>query len=466
MRRQEDKLADFIRNPAAYDVLVVGGGKSGFAALRFLKRKGAQVSLSDAGLRDEKSPELISWLEKEKISVEFGGHNLKTFLDADVIVVSPGVPRNVPAIVEAGSRGIPIIGEMGLASGFIDIPIIAVTGTNGKTTVTEMLGEMFRADKKRVFVGGNIGTPVTEFLLEGYKAEAAVLEVSSFQLEAAGTFRPKVGLLLNITPDHLDRYSSFAEYGDTKCELFRNQQSEDALVLNRDDNEIMGRLGKMAGKGEKYFFGKELSGLPGAELKNDRIEINWDRQGKKEQYYLPGKMKVSPIRENCMAAILAARLMGCSEEGVIMGLQKFQILPHRVTLVAEINNVAYYDDSKATNIGAVQSALAGMNRPVILIAGGRDKGGDYALLAEDIRKKVKKLLLIGEAREKMAKALGHITEIEMPQGLDAAVQRAAELAVPGDAVLLSPACASFDMFKSYTDRGEHFQKAVRRLLGK
>lgn len=466
MDRKEERLSHFIENPAAYDVLVVGGGKSGFAALQFLKRKGAAVSLSDSGVREEKSSELIEWLKKEKIEAEFGGHTLKAFQDADVIVVSPGVPRDIPPIVEAGNRDVPIIGEMGLASCFIDIPIVAVTGTNGKTTVTEMVGAMLQADAKKVFVGGNIGTPVTEFILENGDAEAAVLEVSSFQLETAGTFRPKVGVLLNITPDHLDRYSSYEEYGDTKFELFRNQQPEDAMVLNAADEEIMARLEKLGGKGKKYFFGRGLEGMPGAEWKNDHVEICWERQGRKEQYVLPAQMKVSPVRDNCMAAILAARLIGCSERGVTAGLQEFQIPPHRVTLVAEINNVAYYDDSKATNIGAVQSALAGMERPVILIAGGRDKGGDYALLTEKVREKVKKLLLIGEAGEKMAKALEAHTEVEMLQDLDAAVKRAAELAVKGDAVLLSPACSSFDMFRSYVDRGEHFQKAVGRLLDK
>jgi UDP-N-acetylmuramoylalanine--D-glutamate ligase len=465
MKTIEQHLVEFISNPSAYKVLVVGCGISGFAALQFLKQKGVEVSLSDSGLKKDASPTLLEWLECENVFSEFGGHQSKTFLNADLIVVSPGVPLNIPQIAECYRQGIPIVGEMGLANCFINIPVVAVTGTNGKTTVTEMLGTMFRAGGQKVFVGGNIGTPLTEFLIGSQDAELAVLEVSSFQLETAGILQPKVGVMLNITPDHLDRYESFEAYGDTKFQLFANQHQSDVMVLNCDDREIMERVNKKTLQGEKYFFGNTLSGLPGAEWKNNCVELCWAGKGKKkEQYPLSAQMKLSPVRENCMAAILAARLMGCSEEGIRRGLEKFQTLPHRVSLIAEINNVSYYDDSKATNIGAVQSALVGMNQPVILIAGGRDKGGDYSLLSEAVRKKVKRLLLIGEAKEKMERVLGKVVQVEMPQGLEAAVRRAAELADPGDAVLLSPACASFDMFQSYADRGKHFQKAVRLLL--
>lgn len=442
----------------------MGGGISGFAVLQFLKQKGVEVSLSDSGFKENASSALLEWLEKENVFSEFGRHESETFLGADLIVVSPGVPLDIPQISECVDRGIPIVGEMGLASCFMKIPAVAVTGTNGKTTVTEMLGTMFRADGQKVFVGGNIGTPLTEFLIEGQDAELAVLEVSSFQLETAGIFQPKVGVILNITPDHLDRYESFKSYGDTKFQMFANQQQIDAMVLNCDDPEIMERAKNKRSLGEKYFFCNTLSGLPGAEWKENYVELCWTGKKEKEQYSLSAQMRLSPLKENCMAAVLAARLMGCTEEGVRKGLEKFQTLPHRVSLVEKINNVSYYDDSKATNIGAVQSALAGMNQPVILIAGGRDKGGDYSLLSEVVREKVKRLLLIGEAKEKMEKVLGEIVQVEMPQGLEAAVIRAAELADPGDAVLLSPACASFDMFRSYVDRGEHFQKAVRQLL--
>ena len=442
----------------------MGGGISGFAVLQFLKQKGVDVSLSDSGLSENASSVLVEWLERENVFSEFGGHQSKTFLKADLIVVSPGVSLSTPQISECINRGIPVVGEMGLASCFINIPFVAVTGTNGKTTVTEMLGAMFRADGQKVFVGGNIGTPLTEFLIQGQDAEIAVLEVSSFQLETAGMFQPKVGVILNISPDHLDRYESFEAYGDTKFLLFANQQQTDAMVLNCDDPEIMERAKNKRLFGGKYFFGNALSGLQGAEWKDNCVELCWPVGKEKELYSLSGQMRLSPVKENCMAAILAARLMGCSEEGVRVGLEKFQTLPHRVSLIEKINNVSYYDDSKATNIGAVQSALEGMNQPVILIAGGRDKGGDYSLLSESVRKKVKRLLLIGEAREKMERVLGEFVQVEMPQGLEAAVRRAAELAVPGDAVLLSPACASFDMFRSYVDRGEHFQQAVRQLL--
>jgi UDP-N-acetylmuramoylalanine--D-glutamate ligase len=437
---------------------------SGYAVLRFLRKIGTNVFLSDAGTKGEKSPSFIDWLEAENIQCEFEGHQRNTFLDKDLIVVSPGVSLSIPEIKEARSIGIPVIGEFGLAASFIDIPIVAVTGTNGKTTVTEMLGKMFRAAGMNVFVGGNIGTPLTEYLLSEEKVKLAVLEVSSYQLETAGCFRPKVGVLLNITPDHLDRYTSFGEYGDTKFKMFDNQNQDDAVVLNCDDQEIMSRDSLVGGRGKKYFFGNTIGARPGAEMGDNSVILRLPDGKKEEVYNLPEPLRLSPNRENSMAAVLAARLMGCPQEGISKGLETFKNLPHRVTLIAEINDVAYYDDSKATNIGAVQTALTGMTRPVILIAGGRDKGGDYNLLSEIAGKKVRKILLIGEAREKMAAVLGKTVEVEIFQGLEAAVERAAEIARPGDAVLLSPACSSFDMFQNYEARGQHFQNAVKRLM--
>ena len=457
-------LSTFLNNPSAHRVLVVGGGKSGFAALRFLKRIGSDVSLSDAGSRQGKPAALIEWLAAEEIEYEFGGHQRDTFLDKDLIVVSPGVSLTIPEIVEARKKGIPVIGEFGLASCFLDIPILAVTGTNGKTTVTEMAAEMFRAAGMNIFVGGNIGTPLTECLLREKMAELAVLEVSSFQLEAAGCFRPRVGILLNITPDHLDRYASFQEYGNTKFKMFENQQQHDAVVLNCDDREVMTRLSLASGKGKKYFFGTTLDTKPGAEKRNESIVLKVPDLGDQEIYDLPESLRTSPNQENCMATILAARLMGCPQAFIRKGLENFHCLPHRVSLVAEVNGVAYYDDSKATNIGAVHSALSGMRRPIILIAGGRDKGSDYTLLSGIVRKKVKKMLLIGEAKEKMASELGAIVEVELCQSMEDAVKKASEIAHPGDAVLLSPACASFDMFKNYEERGRYFQSAVKCLM--
>lgn len=454
------------RDPSSCRVLVVGSGKSGFAALRFLHGLGAGVSLSDAAPPSALGPELLDWLAEKGVNYETGGHSAKMFAGADLIVVSPGVPLEIEALAKARRAGIGIIGEMGLAAAFLDRPMVAVSGTNGKSTVTELIGHLLRAADREVFVGGNLGTPLCEYLLGGQREEMVVVEVSSFQLDSVGRFRPSVAVLLNISPDHLDRYASFAAYGDAKMVLFADQEAGDVAIVNGDDPEILGRLATMGGRGRRYLFSREKDVRPGAGCRDGEIVVDLGQGGKEEIYRLPDTLAASPNRENAMAAILAARLAGCPSGRVQEGLAGFTTLPHRLTLVAEIGGVAYYDDSKATNIGAVRSALAGMTRPVILIAGGRDKGGDYRLLTDMVRARVKHLLVIGEAKEKIGSSLADEVKIEMPAGLEEAVRRAAELAEPGDAVLLSPACASFDMFQSYGHRGEVFAREVRRLAGK
>ncbi|MFH1215798.1 MAG: UDP-N-acetylmuramoyl-L-alanine--D-glutamate ligase [Pseudomonadota bacterium] len=452
------------KNPAECRVLVVGSAKSGFAALKLLRGMGAQVMLSEKSAESRLDPELRGWLQENRVTYETGGHSLKLFLEADFIVVSPGVPLDMDELCAARAAGKEIIGELGLGAAFLDIPVIAVTGTNGKTTVTQLINDLLVFAGRKVFLGGNIGTPLTEYLLGEQDAEVAVLEVSSYQLDTAGNFRPSVALLLNISPDHLDRYASYAEYAASKMKIFFNQKPADAAILNVDDEETLRNLQNFRVESEKFWFGHKLDGRKGAMEgeREDEIVLCGAMEG--EKYRLPESLVKSPNRENAMAAVLAARIMGCSPESIQEGLLGFERPAHRLYRVAEINGVTFIDDSKATNVGAVKSALDGMTKPVILIAGGRDKGGDYRYLADSIRARVKKMVLIGEAGGKIAESLGGLTLIEMAENLRDAVERAVRAAEPGDAVLLSPACASFDMFKSYADRGEKFQLEVKRLV--
>lgn len=457
-------LKKVIRHPASCNVLVAGSGKSGFAALKFLHRLGCRVALSDKAQKSQLDGELLQWLADNDIFYETGGHSFELFTGSDLIIVSPGIPLDIPELSGARKAGVEIIGELGLASAFMDIPMIAVTGTNGKTTVTKLIGELLQSGGKKVFVGGNIGTPLADYLLSGQKADVAVVEVSSFQLDTAGDFRPNVALLLNISPDHLDRYASFADYAASKMSIFQNQQMEDAAIINGDDREIMARLSKTSMSAGRFVFGRDMGKSSGAAVAG-KSKVNVCVGTDLEEYVLPEPLQESPNRENAMAAIIAARLMDVPRKAIDHGLAAFQRPSHRMEMVGEKNGVIYLDDSKATNIGAVQAALDGMNQPVILIAGGRGKGGDYRLLSPSIRRTVKKMLLIGEAREAMAQALGGDTQIEMAQSLENAVRKAAQWAQSGDAVLLSPACASFDMFQSYAQRGEVFKRAVQRIVG-
>ncbi|MEN8257777.1 MAG: UDP-N-acetylmuramoyl-L-alanine--D-glutamate ligase [Thermodesulfobacteriota bacterium] len=439
-------------------ILVVGAGRSGMAALRLLAKQGCQLSISDGGPLAKLSTEDQQWLKEQKVLLEFSGHDVYTFLKADCIVMSPGVPLDAPELLAAEDKGIPIIGELELGALFTDTKIIAVTGTNGKTTVTTMIGEFLAADGRDVFVGGNIGTPLCEFVAGDDQAEALVLEVSSFQLDTAVSFHPHVAVLLNVSPDHLDRYGSYEEYIDSKMSIFSRQRRDDFAVINGDDHEIKKRLGGIPST--IRGFGSKKSSY--ARLVGNKALVHLC-QDSGEQYQLPGPLNKYPNSDNCLAAIIAARLMGCSAKAVVKGLAQFKCLDHRLTEVGTVNGVLYVDDSKATNVGAVKSALSGMARPVHLIAGGRDKGGDYGLLAEEIGTKVKSLIVIGEAADKIAAAFAGLTEIFRAKSMDEAVALAACEAQPGEVILLSPACASFDMFSSYGERGDAFQRSVREL---
>jgi len=446
-------------------VTVVGLGRSGLAAVRLLKKMGAEVAVSEGGSAEKIAPDTLGWLTAHGVEVECGGHSPEFFAGRDLVVASPGVPLDLAVLQTARAAGIPVLGEMALACGLVSTPIIAITGTNGKSTVTELVGEMFKAAGKAPFVGGNLGTPLSEYLLGQEECEVLVLEVSSFQLDTAPGFAPEVAVLLNISPDHLDRYPDYEAYAASKFALFAGQKSSGVAILNRDDAELMRRLADYPIPGRHYFYGQELSesGL-GATVSSTGIRLCLGTGAPLEEYSLANSnLAQEPNVHNSAAAILAARLLGCPAEAVRRALAGFQLLNHRLALVAEINGVQYFDDSKATNIGAVAAALEGMTRSVFLIGGGRDKGGDYGLLHQIVRDKVKALILIGEAREKMAASFAGVTRVELAESLEAAVAIAASLATAGEAVLLAPACASFDMFSSYTHRGRVFREAVGAL---
>jgi len=434
-------------------VMVVGLGVSGRAAAQFLASRGASLVMTDT--RSE-----LPTTDLPNGEVYLGGEEPTWLRRADLVVVSPGVPPTSKLVQAARAARTPVIGELELASRFIDFPIVAVTGTNGKSTVTTLIGEICARAGLSTFVGGNLGTPLVEAIGRGF--QLAVAEVSSYQLESIQRFKPLVAIHLNLSEDHLDRYHDLEEYGRAKARIFENQDDGDWAILNRE-NPFVWRLNKQVrSKVLGFGIGKPRP-LPDAAI--------WDDYGmcfklggtsgtiSLEEFRLPGRFN----RTNAMAAAGAALALNVSPGIIEQSLAEFRGLPHRLEFVREKDRVAFVDDSKGTNVGAVVEALAAIEARVVLIAGGVDKGGSYAALREPLRQKVRLLLLYGAARETMRAALSGTTRVESFQSLDQAVARAAAEAMPGDTVLLSPACASFDQFKNYAERGRAFQELVRAL---
>ncbi|HEX3695640.1 MAG TPA: UDP-N-acetylmuramoyl-L-alanine--D-glutamate ligase [Polyangia bacterium] len=445
-------------------VLVVGLGKSGVAAALLCVAGGAaQVTVTDRN----SATQLAGALAKLPPSVrqELGGHRRETFVGSDLIVLSPGVPP-IPEIAAARAGGVTIIGELELAGRFIEAPMVAITGTNGKSTTTTLCGLMLRATGAPTFVGGNLGTPLAEAVgtpaagPRGY----CVVEVSSFQLETSKTFHPRVAVLLNITPDHLDRYASMNEYAAAKARIFAGQGPGDFAVVNVDDLLVMRAAAGAPSRKLGISTEHRIDG-GGGWVEGDDLIVRLP--GAPVEIY-PGTLPALVGRhnqQNALAALLAARLAGASAAEARRALVEFRPLAHRMELVAEKDGVSYYDDSKGTNVGAVVATLAGFPRPVVLIAGGRDKGGDYGPLADVLAKVGRAAVLIGEAAERIAAALPAPLPVRRAASMDEAVALAARLSRPGDAVVLSPACSSFDMFRDYIHRAEVFRAAVRVQVG-
>jgi UDP-N-acetylmuramoylalanine--D-glutamate ligase len=441
-------------------VLVVGLARSGLAAARFLVRRGAVVAATDRAPAEALAAAAAE-LAALGVELHLGGHPAAAFEAAEAIVLSPGVPHELPVLARARARGVPVVGELELAGRFIREPIVAVSGTNGKTTVTEMIGRMLAASGRRVFVGGNIGTPLIGYADRPEPAEVVVAEVSSFQLDTIVRFRPDVAVLLNITDDHLDRYADFEAYVRSKMRLFENQTAADAAVLNGADPAIRPRAAAI--RARRLFYNAAGDPEAAAELAGGALRVRLP-SGAAHAFTLEGfRLKGPHNLENAAAAALAALAAGASPAGVQETLTTFAGLPHRLETVATVGGVAYVNDSKATNVDAVQRALECFERPVVLIMGGLDKGGDFTQLAAAVRARVKRLILIGAAAGKIGAALAGSAPAAAAASMAEAVRRAAESARPGEAVLLSPGCASFDMYANYAARGEDFRRAVAAL---
>ncbi len=439
-------------------IAVMGLGVTGRAAVRYGLHCGAKIFVSDSRPEQRFLAEEGELLSSTDIKWEAGGHSRDFLSRADLLLVSPGVDLELPLLRQLRDDGVRIVGELAVAAGQIDVPVVAVTGTNGKTTVTTLIGEIFKGAGKKVFVGGNIGTPLYEYLLhpEGY--DIVVLEVSSFQLESAGSFAPDVALLLNITPDHLDRHVSMDNYVRAKMQVFMHQQVGSVAIVNADDPLCLQLPVKMQPVVRTFGRQKGYSATIGDN------QITLAMEDGQEEYRLEGLGRINDINSmNYASAILAVRSLGCTPTQTRAGLQAFRPLPHRIEFVAEVNGVFYYNDSKATNTGAVIGALAQFSENVILLAGGRDKGDDYRLLRGSVLARVKKMIVLGESAGLLKEALADVVDIIQAQSMEEAVQVAAQNAVSGDVVLLSPACASFDMFTSYGHRGNVFKKAVLEL---
>jgi UDP-N-acetylmuramoylalanine--D-glutamate ligase len=440
-------------------VLVVGLGRSGIAAAQLCVARGARVTATDSRAAAALGPAL-SRLPPGALR-ELGGHRRESFVGADLIVLSPGVPE-IPELAAARAAGVAITGEMELASTFVSGTIVAVTGTNGKSTTTTLVGDMLRATGRPTFVGGNLGDPLAEAV--GTPAAEAggfcVVEASSFQLETTVTFHPRVAALLNVTADHLDRYPDLDAYAAAKARIFAAQSPTDDAVVNLDDALVVRATAGTSSRRLGFSVERPLDG--GGWLDNDALVIRLpDQEPERYPARLPALLG-RHNRANALAALLMSRLAGASLEEARTALLAFRPLAHRMELVAVTEGIAFYDDSKATNVGAVVAALEGFPRRVVLIAGGRDKGGDYAPLAAVLGRVGRAAVLIGEAADKMQVALRGTLPVERAATLDAAVDAARALAQPGDAVVMSPACSSFDMFRDYAHRAEVFRAAVAR----
>jgi len=437
-------------------VLVLGLARTGRECARFLAQRGASVQVTDVRSEEELKQEMET-LAALPIRYFLGGEDPDWLEGVDIIVPSPGVPAENVLLKEGSRRGIKILSEIEFACRFLRAPLVAITGTNGKSTTTTLVGEMLKASGGKVFVGGNIGTPLIGFV--GGDWEWGVVEVSSFQLEWIEEFRPRISVLLNLTEDHLDRYPNFRAYCQAKQRIFEAQAENDIAILSRDDRLVWEMRKRIRARVVSFGFSEVDDGVFVAAR-----EMIW-RDGSREEKFPLSRVKIQGVHnvENMMAAIAAAKSAGVSASAIQKVLEEFPGLEHRLEFVREKDGVRYYNDSKGTNVGAVVKSLASFSGPVILLAGGVDKGGDYGILRQEIRQKVRRLVLFGEAQGIIARALGDLTETVIVENLEAAVDDAFAHARAGEVVLLSPACSSFDMFRDYAERGQVFKSLVQAL---
>jgi UDP-N-acetylmuramoylalanine--D-glutamate ligase len=444
--------------------LVVGLGKSGVASALFLKDRGARVTVSDSKSEDQLRSAIPALLDKG-IAVETGSHGERTFREQDLIVVSPGVPLDVPQLANARSLGIPTIGEVELASRFLKGHIVAITGSNGKTTTTTLAGEVISMGGYEVLVGGNIGTPAISLLEEETSDTYDVLEISSFQLETIEKFHPELAVILNITPDHLDRHHDFRTYVEAKARIFENQTASDSAVLNADD-ATCASLGSRP-KSRVYWFSRAREVQQGAFVRDGHIF--WRDSDGEQDVMEVGKVPLKGAHnvENVLAAVCVGRILGVEPHRIRRAVEDFKAVEHRLEYVATVSGVEYYNDSKATNVDATTKALESFPANIHVILGGKDKGSDYSVLNALLKERAKKVYTIGAAAQKIESQIGPAgVPVLHVDTLENAVRRAAESAAAGDIVLLAPACASFDQFESYEHRGRVFKELVQALAAR
>ena len=441
-------------------ILVVGLGRSGVASALFLQSRGARVTVSDSKPEDQLRQEIPVLLD-HGIAVETGRHGERTFQNQDLIVVSPGVPVDAQPLIQAKALGEQVIGEIELAAEFLSGPIVAITGSNGKTTTTTLIGEILSKSGLKTLVGGNIGTPAISLVEKATPDTVIVLEVSSFQLETIRTFRPKVALVLNVTLDHLDRHRSFDAYVAAKARVFENQQEHDFTVLNAEDPTCV-RMAKKT-KAQLFWFNRKHKVDQGTFVRQGIVHLR--RNGREHEIMPVAEIPLKGAHnvENVLAAICTAELMGCPPEAVRNAVRDFKAVEHRLQYVATVRGVEYYNDSKATNVDATIKALESFPGNIHLILGGKDKGSDYTVLNGLLRERVKCVYTIGAAAEKIEKHITGATKIAPSRTMDKAVAQASTNAQTGDIVLLAPACASFDQFQNYEHRGRVFKELVLAL---
>ncbi|WP_263810629.1 MULTISPECIES: UDP-N-acetylmuramoyl-L-alanine--D-glutamate ligase [Salinibacter] len=448
---------------------VVGGARSGRAVARLLAKVGGEVFLTE---QDAPSDGAAAALDAAGVEYEFGGHTAAA-LNADVLVLSPGVPTQSNIVQQALRAGLDVYSEIEAASWFCDAPIVAITGTNGKTTTTSLTGHVFRtafADTpdREALVAGNIGYPFSDYVLETEPTDVVVLEVSSFQLDHVETFRPRVSVLLNITPDHLGRYDhDFEAYAQAKHNIFRNQGEGDVVVYNRDDDDVRDAVEEAAAEQGVRPMAITREGVPaaGAGLRDGRIVLRTDDEDAslmpQDELALRGRHNMY----NSLAAAVSARVMEVENDVIRESLSGFEGVPHRLEAVRTVDDVLYVNDSKATNVNAVWYALESFDRPIVLIAGGRDKGNDYTDLKPLVREQVRAVVALGESAETVGRALGdEAGRHRRADTMEDALSQAQRAAQPGDVVLLSPACSSFDMYANYEERGDTFRRLVETML--
>jgi UDP-N-acetylmuramoylalanine--D-glutamate ligase len=449
-------------------ILIVGLARTGVSLARLLVAHGANVTISDHKSKAELSGHLEP-LDGLKITLELGGHTPKTFLNQDVIVLSPGVPPHLKIFDYARSQGVAVTGELEFCSQFVQEPIIGITGTNGKTTTTHLIYTFLVESGVKAWVGGNFGEPLSEYLLKGEKADVLVLEVSSFMLEHVQKFSPKNIVFMNLAENHLDRYRTMEEYVNAKRKIFLNTHQGTTSILNADDNAVV-ELARdpMVQRGRIFYFSRkpslepQIMNIGGAVTIKTQVRV---RTGPEIEYYSVEhtKMKGKHAYENIMAAILASREHGAKHEAIQRVIETYKGMPHRLEYVRKVGGVEFYNDSKATNVHAVLRALDAFDENVILIMGGKETNLNYAPLRDKIQRKVKTLILVGEAKERINRDIGDFSETFLIGTFEEAVLIAYQKSRIGDTVLLSPGASSFDMFDSYVERGNYFKEIVNKF---